>query len=285
MSYDVGDPAPLAVNTRDAAGALANAGAVVCTVTLPDQTVATPTVTNVSTGLYTAAYVIVQAGHHVVRWVATGANAAATADSFDVRPVANPVFMSLADARASLKLPAADTTKDEMLRDYIDAVACVIEDMWGAVVPRVWSEQHEPGVSTISLNHQPVIAVTAVAEYRGATPFTITQVATPDVAGAQSYTFDPATCTLERRTSGGYPMPWYGEVWITYTAGCTVIPGNVIMAGREMLRHLWQNGQQAGRPQLGGMPGDDAVYSPAGYAVPRRVAEMLGDPRKAPGFA
>jgi hypothetical protein len=285
MSYDVGDPAPLAVNTRDAAGALANAGAVACTVTLPDQTVTTPVVTNVSVGLYTAAYVIVQAGHHTVRWVATGANAAATTDSFDVRPPANPVFMSLDDARKTLKLPPADTSKDEMLRDYIDAVAGVIEDFWGAVVPRVWSEQHQPGVSTISLNHQPVIAVTAVTEYRGATPFTVTQVATPDVATAFSYTFDPPTGTLERRTSGGYPMPWYGEVWITYTAGCTVIPGNVILAGRELLRQLWQNGQQAGRPQLGAIPGDDAVFSPSGYAVTRRIAELLGDPRKAPGFA
>jgi hypothetical protein len=285
MSYDVGDPAPLAVNTRDAAGVLANVGAMTCTVTLPDQTAATPAVTNASTGLYTAAYVIVQAGHHTVRWVATGANAAATTDSFDVRPAANPVFMSLDDARKTLKLPSADTSRDEMLRDYIDAVTCVIEDMWGSVVPRVWQEQHEPGLSTISLNHQPVIAVTAVSEYRGATPFAVTQVATPDIATAFSYTFDPATCTLERRTSGGYPMPWYGEVWVTYTAGSTVIPGNVLLAGRELLRHLWQNGQQAGRPQLGGMPGDDTVYSPSGYAMTRRIAELLGDPRKAPGFA
>jgi hypothetical protein len=285
MSYDVGDPAPLAVNTKDAAGVLANVGAMVCTLTLPDQSVVLPPVTNPSTGLYTAAYVIAQAGHHTVRWVATGANAAATSDSFDARPVVNPAFMSLEDARRSLKLPAADTSKDDMLRDYIDAVASVVEDIWGSVVPRVWTEQHQPGSSTISLHHQPVIAVTSVSEYRGATPFAVTEVATPDLATTFSYTFDPPTGTLERRTSGGYPMPWYGEVWVTYTAGCTVVPGNVMLAGRELLRHLWQVGQQAGRPTLGGMPGDDSGYPPSGYAVSRRVAELLGDPRKAPGFA
>jgi hypothetical protein len=285
VSYDVGDPAPLAVNTRDAAGALANAGAVVCTVTLPDLTVVTPSVTNVSTGLYTAAYTIVQPGHHTVRWVATGLNAASVTDVFDARPSPNPILMSLDDARATLKLPSSDRTRDDVIRDYIDGVTRVIEDHWGSVVPRTWVEQYEPGTQTISLNHQPVISITSVLEYRGAAPFPLDPVATPDLSSAFSYTYDAATGTIERRSAGGYPMPFYGQVWVTYVAGVSIIPGNVLLAARELLRHLWQNGQQAGRPQLGGIPGDDSVYTPAGYAVPRMVSGLLGDPRKAPGFA
>ena len=54
--YDLGDVVSLSVNVVDSAGAAANATAVVCTVTLPDGTTATPDVTNSATGTYTIAY-------------------------------------------------------------------------------------------------------------------------------------------------------------------------------------------------------------------------------------
>ncbi len=77
-TYDLGDVASLAVAITDSAGAAANAGAVVLTVTLPDGTTVTPTVTNAATGSYTASYTPTLPGRHGVRWVATGANASAT---------------------------------------------------------------------------------------------------------------------------------------------------------------------------------------------------------------
>lgn len=83
-TYDLGDPVALSINIRDAAGALANAGAVVLTVTLPDGTSATPLVTNAGTGVYTAVYTPTIVGRYVAAWVATGANANAYTTDFVV---------------------------------------------------------------------------------------------------------------------------------------------------------------------------------------------------------
>src|SRR3546814_17325246 len=70
------------------------------TITRPDNTtVSVSPVTPVSTGTYTYDYATVQPGRHVVRWVATGANAGAYTDVFDVREAAPPLLFSLADAR------------------------------------------------------------------------------------------------------------------------------------------------------------------------------------------
>ena len=50
MAYDLGDVATLAVQIKDSTGTLANAGALAATITLPDGTTTTPTVSNPSTG-------------------------------------------------------------------------------------------------------------------------------------------------------------------------------------------------------------------------------------------
>ena len=73
MAYDLGDVATLAVQIKDSTGTLANAGALAATITLPDGTTTTPTVSNPSTGNYQISYITTQLGRHGIRWVATGA--------------------------------------------------------------------------------------------------------------------------------------------------------------------------------------------------------------------
>ena len=82
--YDLGDPAALSVSIRDTAGTLADATSVVCTITLPDATTTTPSVTHSSTGVYSVSYTPTLAGRYKIRWVATGTNASAYSDIFDV---------------------------------------------------------------------------------------------------------------------------------------------------------------------------------------------------------
>lgn len=83
-TYELGSIVLLGVEVRDAAGALADATAVTCTVTLPDGTTATPTPAHPSTGVYTVDYPAPAAGRYVARWVATGANASAESQVFRV---------------------------------------------------------------------------------------------------------------------------------------------------------------------------------------------------------
>lgn len=85
--YPLGALIPLTFEVLDSNGDLAAPGAATLTVTLPDGATATPTLDNPSTGVYTCDYAPAQAGRHVARFVATGANAGAAEDVFDVQAV------------------------------------------------------------------------------------------------------------------------------------------------------------------------------------------------------
>ena len=123
--FDLGDVVPLAVNVKDTAGALANATAVVLTITLPDGTTATPSVTNSSTGVYSATYTPAVAGRFGVRWVATGTNASTYVDAFTV--AAGAGLISLDEVKAFLNITS--TTNDEELREFVAAATVAAEGM------------------------------------------------------------------------------------------------------------------------------------------------------------
>lgn len=82
--YDLGDVVTLTVTVTDPAGVPANAGAITCAITLPDNTTTNPTPSTTGTGQYAVIYTPPQSGRYVVKWVATGANASAFTDSFAV---------------------------------------------------------------------------------------------------------------------------------------------------------------------------------------------------------
>ena len=100
--YDLGDPVVLNVTVTNAAGVPADATAVVCTITAPDGTPSTPSVNHTAgTGVYSVNYVATQAGRHTVDWRATGSNASAFTDVFDVRPAMSTQLISLSDAKGA----------------------------------------------------------------------------------------------------------------------------------------------------------------------------------------
>ena len=65
---------------------------------------------------------------------------------------------------------------------------------------------------------------------------------------------------------------------MTYTVGTdSNTPANLRMALLELIRHIWQFGQQANRPQYGA-PQDMATASLGpGYLIPNRVLQFLGE--------
>lgn len=126
--FDLGDVVPLTIDIRDPSGALANAGTVTLTITLPDETTASPAVANPTIGRYQVDYVAPQSGRYVIRWVATGTNASAHVDTFEVLPPPFPPWPPLLeDLKADLNISASDTRDDLNLATDLAAARAVVE--------------------------------------------------------------------------------------------------------------------------------------------------------------
>lgn len=242
-------------------------GAVVATITQPDGTVATPAVTNPSLGNYETVFVSSQAGRHVVRWVAAGANPSTKADVFDVADAAPPYIVSLDDAKDLLQF-TDDTDVDEELRKYSVAATGIIERYMRQAVVRqtVTGEEHYDHGHRwsrnrwLALTKRPVISLLNVSRIDG------------------TYTWDVSLLHVDKTTGFVTPLPGSaplrGDLASDYVAGYTVIPGNIQEAARVVIQHLW-----ATRRGLGGnlitqqLPGFNI-----GYALPQSVKDLLGPP-------
>lgn len=252
-------------------GVLTNAGTVVLTVTAPDGTASSATVTNPSTGLYRADLVPAQAGRYSLRWVTTSPSQAYP-EIVDVRPAAPAFLLSLADAKKALNKSATIVTDDEELRSLNEAVTSVIEDYLGeTVVRRSVTDRFSVGSSVcpvLMLRSIPVLSLTSVTRLAP-------NAGTYDVAGLVVHSATGRLTTLG--------VPFYGDLDVVYTAGYPIVPANYTEAAKIVLRHLWETQQ---RPTLGppgpfGIEGDLEPPSPG--SLPLRARELLGG--RNPGFA
>jgi hypothetical protein len=265
VAHDLGDVVGLSVTTSNAAGTPEEAGPVVLTITLPDQTAVTPTITHtLGTAVYSVDFPTTQVGLHRVRWLATGANASAYPDVFNVYPP-NPEFVvPLRQALRKLRLtnPSADDIED--VREYSAAATAVIERHRGEVVtPRTVTDFVDASGPSLILPHTPVLSLTSVTRLDGAVVDTSGLVVVKPNAGIVRY-----------RTGG-----WFtGLHEVVYIAGQSVIPSNYARAALIIIEHLWQTE----RPFATGMDGayDDSMHlvRGMGFAVPNRAIELLGKP-------
>lgn len=271
MSYDLGAVVPLSITITDADGNPANAGAVTITITLPDGTSSTTPVTAGEVGQYDFDYQTVQAGRHVIRWVATGSNAGAFTDVFDVDPADAAQIVSLADAKDHLNLSAGRTVDDAELMRIIRAATLVVERYVGSVARRTHVETFDADgtKSSLLLGHPPILSATSVVE-DGTTLV------------ASDYRLGTASGILTR-VSAGAPYPWRAGsrvVRVTYVAGRTVVDPAWRLAALIIIGHMWATQRNAGggRPALGGELESGDVDSNIGYTVPYRALELLGEP-------
>jgi hypothetical protein len=268
MSYDLGDPAPLSVTITDESGALADAGSVQLTITLPDgTTVVQDPVPPVETGVYEYVYETVQAGIHRVRWLATGANACAMTDIIDVEPAEGAPFISLVDAKEHLRKNQILTEDDERLRGFVGGACQVIEDRMGHVVPVTVVADRSARCGVLVLPERPVIAVMSVVKLPGGDVVPMADA----LAGTSGWTLENEEGVMSVPTSSG-------RVRVTYRAGRSPLPQNFRLAALDLVKHLWtgsQHNQAGGRPALGD---SDAISAGFGrpYALPYRVSELLG---------
>ena len=114
---DVGDRRNVEYLVYNAAGALTNA-TVVLTVTAPDGTTSTPSVTNASTGTYTAVVTLSSAGLWTWKWAASGTVVDVAYDSILAADPAPVTYATVPDLKATLGL--TDTSLDAQLSDCLD---------------------------------------------------------------------------------------------------------------------------------------------------------------------
>ncbi|MEV1063379.1 hypothetical protein [Streptomyces sp. NPDC050263] len=273
MPFDLGAPARLSTTVTDDDGVPADAGSMALTVMLPDGTSSVfDPVVPVSTGQYKYTYATTQPGRHAVRWVASGINATAYVDVFDVREAIPTWIISLADAKQQLKMPAG-TSQDESIRRWIGATTAAVEWFVGPVAERTVTETHTVGrVQALALRKLPALALTSVVPVLDGGP--TYDVAALDLDGNDG---------IVRRKDGG---PLYGPLRVTYTAGRRIVAENISAAAELILQHLARTQYGSGRPQLG--TGDFDVTEPVpglGYAIPNRALQLLSPDQLPPGMA
>lgn len=198
-------------------------------------------------------------------------------------------IVALADVKDYLNLSAADTSHDAELQRFIEASTPVIENIVGPVINKTYTETYDGGESFIELRHRPVVSVTSVTEYRGSVSYTLTAQTTPATGGAYNYVADLDTGRVMRYSSGvetSFPAG-RDSVTVVYISGePSQIPANIVLGTLELIRHLYQQTQQGGRPRFPSSTAvEDSAAPPLGFAVPNRVRELLEPHRRAPSVA
>jgi hypothetical protein len=270
---DLGDNLPFALTVKDSAGALANATSVTLSITRDGvaESGSPFTVTPTSTGLYDKDYAAPAAGHYVGRWVATGANACAYVQVFDVEAADPGYLFSLARAKEHLDITV--TTADEELRAWMSATTRIVERIAGPVLVRTITDERHDGGGSLWLRNPPVLNDAA-----GLAIFTVGPWFTTGTTYAAADLRVSPSGRLERRDGGSFT----GTYAVTYQAGRRVIPSNISGAGLIVLKGLWET--QRGAASLP-LSDEELVNEPGMGLVMWRARQLLEVDELAPNFA
>ncbi|MET8624539.1 hypothetical protein ABZW30_12410 [Kitasatospora sp. NPDC004669] len=199
-------------------------------------------------------------------------------------------IVDLASVKLHLNIPSTDTRQDTELARFISTADDQARYVCGPITAELHTEWHDGGRPVISLDWQPVSSVTSVTEYVASSTWNLTEQ--PLGGGGMDsygYTTDLDRGTITRRAVGmDVPFPaGRKNVKVVYTAGTGAVPPTVFLGALELVRHLWQMTQQAGRPRFGSAGGLDAdgALVPMGFALPARVLELWAPFRRPPGVA
>lgn len=255
--FDIGDVVTLTFNPKDSTGAAVDPTTVVLTVTLPDATTATPSVTHSGTGVYTASYTPAVTGLFRYKWVGTGANPVGQPGTFMVWPESS--VLSVDDAKTFLNITA--TTSNEEIRQFITRAEAAIAARTGPLIPTATTSVVEGRSDVLILPVQPVISVTSITPTGGS------------ALGLSSFTTISNVISWNYKT-GWFPLPFYTVV---YQAGRTTVPADLYGAVQEMLKHLWAT-QRGGATRPGSRTSETADTVPgAAYLYPFRVEQVINE--------
>lgn len=268
-TYQLGQTIVWRFVTRNTAGNPADLGTGPTAIpTRPDGTTTSATITRNGVGDYT----ITVTSDMVGRWLCTfdggGDNSGGTpfTDVADVWPADPRMLISLADARATLDVRAANTAPDEELRALIVAATIIVEHEVGPVLTATHTETRDGKWRTgIALHHKPGSISTVVEDGIA-------------LDAGDDYTLGEGAVLWRAPLGSTWSGLGRGNVVITYPVGGQAVSQAVIEAGRRLVAHLY-GWQQAPRPAFGGQPeiseSTGGMVYRAGYAVPNAVIEIL----------
>jgi hypothetical protein len=158
----------------------------------------------------------------------------------------------------------------QAVQDYIAAATPVIEDITGPIYQRPETRTRNGGKPTIAMPWAFRSVTTVLEDDIPVTDFT------PNPSAGILYA---GTHSRPRRWNAGW-----ANITVTCVVGLDSTPPNVTSATRALVRFWYQQEHQGSRPAFGDQS-VDVVNTPQGFAVPRRVMELLRPNWKAGGFA
>ena len=269
---------PIAFDVFDANNVLAHATTATLTITLPDGTTATPAIGDTAVpGQYRLAYQTTIPGRYTAHAVTSGP-VTSWDDEFDVSPTPWPAMVSLADAKSQLNMDVTDHRFDDELRDFIASATGAAESYKHEVIVRRtvtdeldlsrlgWYGYAYGGLrrQKFWLHSAPVISLTSVISWDGATTWDVTQMR--------------AAPSGVVRVMNGPPVT--GITVVTYTAGYTQIPPHYKRGALVILSHLWETQRGPGTSASGVIGSEEHWRQPGEFfSVPDKAKELLGPPR------
>lgn len=169
--------------------------------------------------------------------------------------------LSLPDAKKYLGIPDNVVTHDEELQAFIDAAEAALERRVGPLQPKSRTDRVRGG-SALSLLAMPAISLTSVTDVNGGS-LSVDDLYLNGAAGVVTNVY-----------GSSFPAREYD---VTYSAGRASCPPDLMMALKELVRHLWRTQRGPGGTADQNAPG-------AAFMMPNRVLELIG-PHLAVGFA
>lgn len=179
--------------------------------------------------------------------------------------------LTLAEAKAHLNIPATTTTHDSELTAFITSAEAAIAALCGPLESTAKTVRVRGGGDALALPYAPAVSLTSVTPV-GSTALTLGDLYLDTAAAVVTYD-EGGTFSSDRYT-------------VVYQAGRSTCPADLLLAVKELVRHLWKSSQRGGstRPGSGGGEGYSNTLPGAAYALPFRVTELIA-PHLQPGFA
>lgn len=199
-------------------------------------------------------------------------------------PPDDAAIVTLADVKTFMRIPSTDTSYDAELTNLTFVATDMIERFINRpVVPKAMPiERHDGWVGdTIMLWYSPVSSITYVHEVFAGT-INVLSESTPSNP-IDGYQLEARTGRLVRVFTGGFPRQWYPgsrNIEISYSVGFNPIPPTLWQAGRELVKHIFAQGEQMNPSDVpkysGAQEADEENDKPGAYeGIPVAIEAKL----------